>query len=548
MREACLNFQFGSTAIKVAHPLLSIVSAPEDELTANSISKLSHAAAITAVASWQNTATGQTTLLSADDDGRLKLWHCCAAPASLVPAGSHLLHRGAAINCLALHSPTGLLATASADGRVMLWDLLSLLQCSAGRHTAAQRGCLSHHCDVAQCSLSTCGTFLASCAADGCLRLWHTTTCRLLAELPLQARSPSFLPCDAAALLLVAEQGLEQCGPVLLDLSAIPACRQYCAAVAAANHSIRSPTIVAGRGGPGGGGAHVPPRPSVRQQRSEAAPASRTPRLGSGGSCQRGSALCATSSMRRRQLEAEAVNHAAAAVVETETETEREAAAAAAAAAAAVLVMPPHQHSVAAWSAWCDPRSPTSPAPSQQECCVPAAAVAARYEEPGSSGGAEWDVASRSFVNRQGGHTLPAHTLLPLPASLHVLSVAGNGEAKLWPVSGGSSPSLSDSCSGSAVCCTLLPSSTEQQGLVVTQPTISSDDRFVVFGMQSGCLVCWDLFELQRTSHLPLNRKLGNAAAASRWSDQPLTAIALSACGTLVMAGDAAGRLMVRWR
>jgi hypothetical protein len=63
MREACLNFQFGSTAIKVAHPLLSIVSAPEDEFTANSISKLSHAAAITAVASWQNTATGQTTIL-----------------------------------------------------------------------------------------------------------------------------------------------------------------------------------------------------------------------------------------------------------------------------------------------------------------------------------------------------------------------------------------------------------------------------------------------------------------------------------------------------
>lgn len=178
---------------------------------------------------------------------------------------------------------------------------------------------------------------------------------------------------------------------------------------------------------------------------------------------------------------------------------------------------------------------------------MPAAAVAARYEEPGSSCGAEWDVASRSFVNRQGGHTLPAHTLLPLPASLHVLSVTGKGEAKLWPVSGGSSPSLSG-CSGSAVCCTLLPSSTEQEGGVVAQPTISSDGRFVVFGMQSGCLVCWDLLELQRTSHLPLNRKLGNAAAASCWSDQPLTAVALSACGTLVMAGDAAGRLMVRWR
>jgi hypothetical protein len=141
-----------------------------------------------------------------------------------------------------------------------------------------------------------------------------------------------------------------------------------------------------------------------------------------------------------------------------------------------------------------------------------------------------------------------------LPSALHVLTVATQHECKLWPSQGSSSSGPKLAAAGSdcsSVCCTLLPGFLPGEvGTTVgaTHPVLSSDGQFVLLGMGCGSLVCWDVQQAQRTAHLPVNRKRGNPAAVGRWSQQPLTALALAADCTLLVAGDAAGRLLLRCR
>lgn len=146
--------------------------------------------------------------------------------------------------------------------------------------------------------------------------------------------------------------------------------------------------------------------------------------------------------------------------------------------------------------------------------------------------------------------------VVPLPAGLHVLTAAADGEAKLWLAHGGGSSSGGDSSTGSAaagaVCCTLLPEPGDRQAdcCLRCRPAVVGDGAYIVCGGPSGSLACWDLAALQRQAHLPLNPKHGNAAAVLRGVHAaPVTAVAASCEGGWVLAsGDASGRLAVCWR
>lgn len=500
--------------------------------------------------------------------------------------GSHRLH-SAPITTLVLHPTSCMLATADAEGCIRVWDMHELLHCTAGHHAAAQRASFAHNHSVAACCFSSCGGFLASCSAqDATIRLWSVGRGEALAVLRLRATCVAFQPGDDAALLVAAD---DPAGPLLLDLWAVPACRQFCEAVAAAQAPAHH-----GSSDRRGGGQELqapaaalhpaaamwlPPASTapVAPSSGAALPAASTPGpqergpvvavsqatasqlVGHGSAaCRRpGSMRSSGRRRRRRQLEAEEG--------ETEVWAAAEAAAGGAPGASADdssanvgrgsgglpgghsrLALQPPALTWASWAGWGAPQCPLSPSAAPlEDDCVPAAAVMVRYRQPSSSGDAEWDASTGSFVHRQGGHTMPPHMLLPLPTALHVTTLAADGEAKLWPLA-----SSSCSSSGSAVCCTMLPAAGDcRKGpWLLCRPAVSCDGRFMLHGSPSGTLACWDLREQQRQAHLPLNRKLGNAAAASRWSHMAVTAVAVGLGDTCVVCGDAAGRLLVRWR
>ena len=259
-----------------------------------------------------------------------------------------------------------------------------------------------------------------------------------------------------------------------------------------------------------------------------------------------------------------------------------------------------HEHSVpmrpltcplsSGWTMLLPPSSPASAA--AHDGCVPASAVAASYAaECCETSGGTWDADSRSFVYRQvgaeavaqaavtcagrahacsmqrlrlglhlhsalctwpptelacgawhvpqGGHAGAVRWLLPLPEGLHVLTATEEGEAKLWTAVGG------------GMCCTLVPDQLDHLGhCLPCRPAVTADGRYVVSGGTRGTLSCWDLQQLQREAHLPLNHRDGNAAAACRAHQAAVTAVAVGqdSGDTLVASGDASGRLMVCWR
>lgn len=163
--------------------------------------------------------------------------------------------------------------------------------------------------------------------------------------------------------------------------------------------------------------------------------------------------------------------------------------------------------------------------------------------------------ASPHLLPVQAGHKLPVRLLLPLPGGINVLTVAADGEAKVWLASGASSSSSSTAYE--AICCTLLPAQGDkQESLFECRPALSSCGRYLVGGLPSGTLACWDLHYqqlLQRKEDLPLNYRGGNAAAAATAAcgphkGRPVTAVAVGAGDTLLVSGDTAGQLVVRWR
>ncbi|KAL4458331.1 hypothetical protein ABPG75_013196 [Micractinium tetrahymenae] len=196
--------------------------------------------------------------------------------------------------------------------------------------------------------------------------------------------------------------------------------------------------------------------------------------------------------------------------------------------------------------AWSVPPVPTSPllspaAANEEECAVPEGAVLARWSMPPADGSGAWDAEQRCFVYRQGGHAHPVHWLLPLPGAPHLLTVAADGEGKLWAAS-----------SEHEVCGTLLPAAADRREnpLGGCRPALSCCGRYAVCGGPSGALAAWDLQALQRRAHLPLGGALrdGNAAAAAATAHlEAVTAVAVGAGGTLLASGDASGRLVVRW-
>lgn len=142
----------------------------------------------------------------------------------------------------------------------------------------------------------------------------------------------------------------------------------------------------------------------------------------------------------------------------------------------------------------------------------------------------------------QVGHHSVVHWAAPLPAGLHVLTAAEDGELKLWDAAGG------------GVCCTLLPAPQDQGAdcCLRCRPAVALCGRLVVCGGPSGSVAAWDLEQLQRTAHLPLHAGRSNAAAAAKVHSSPVTAVAVAAGaaavgGWAVVVGDAAGRLHVRW-
>jgi len=145
------------------------------------------------------------------------------------------------------------------------------------------------------------------------------------------------------------------------------------------------------------------------------------------------------------------------------------------------------------------------------------------------------------------------HWLLPLPTGLHVLTAAVDGEAKLWTACPSSSSRSSSGSSAAGrfatVCCTLQPPAADRQECALgCRPALSSDGRFVVCGGPSGTLACYDLQQLQRRAHLPLSQRSSNAAAACQLHTAAVTAVATGCADTLLVSGDASGRLVVRWR
>lgn len=143
----------------------------------------------------------------------------------------------------------------------------------------------------------------------------------------------------------------------------------------------------------------------------------------------------------------------------------------------------------------------------------------------------------------QGGHAHAARWLLPLPGGLHILTVAADGEGKLWSASSGGD---------GAVCGTLLPPMADRQesALGGCRPALSCCGRYAVCGGPAGGLAAWDLTELQRQAHLPLIGALrdGNATvAAAAAHPEAVTAVVVGAGDTLLASGDASGRLVVRW-
>lgn len=452
------------------------------------------------------------------------------------------LHQ-AAINCMALHPASGLLATASADACIRLWALPDLLRCQPGRHAAAQRACLAAHgAAVTSCAFSSCGAFLASASMDGTVRLWRADSPEPLAILDLWAGSVAFAPGDDAALLVApfSRTGAPMQLPMLLDLRSVPACRHYCAQLAAAQAPAPRAHSSCARGG-----RPAVPAPAIHPAAAVwlspvargAAAAQQERPAATAGAAQRHAGALATSASKRRRRQQEAAA--------AEEQAEREAGAAPGGSAwlprGSPLSPRPASSPVTSrrlLGSWAGLQCPTSPQPQDPWCSD--AAVAARYEAAAASAGSVWDAESRSFAYRQGGHAAgqPACWAAPLPSGLHVLTVAADGEAKLWPAGGG------------GVCCSLLPPEEDRRACELWQrcrPAVTPDGRHVVCGGPSGSVACWDLQQLQRLAHLPPDAKRGNAAAACRPHQAAVTAVALSACGCLMASGDLSGRLVVRW-
>ncbi|XP_069738629.1 striatin-4, partial [Phaenicophaeus curvirostris] len=121
----------------------------------------------------------EPALLTASDDGTLKLWNLRkpapplkknAAP-DLEPVYTFRGHRGPV---LAVACDSGLCCSGGLDARIRCWRLPGLdTDPYDGYDPGVQRGVLSGHSDaVWALALAAAGDLLASCSADGSVRLW----------------------------------------------------------------------------------------------------------------------------------------------------------------------------------------------------------------------------------------------------------------------------------------------------------------------------------------------------------------------------------------
>lgn len=120
-----------------------------------------------------------------------------------------------------------------------------------------------------------------------------------------------------------------------------------------------------------------------------------------------------------------------------------------------------------------------------------------------------------------------------------MLTLAADGEAKLWPAAGG------------AVCCTLLPEPAcrTADSCLLCRPVATADGRFVLCGAGGGELAAYDLWQLQAQAQVrPLNPKHSNAAMTCQTAHTSrVSAVGLSPCGRVLVSGDSSGQLCVRW-
>ena len=320
--------------------------------------------------------------------------------------------------------------------------------------------------------------------------------------LDLRASSVCFMPGSPTAMLVVDEDG-----PALLDLTSVPECTAFCASVAAGG------TLQPHAQRPLDPAASMWLGPS--QRRASLPPPSRAP------------------------TPARDVDSAAAVSSSDDTSTQQQEHPAGGGSSPLGA-----EHALGTASPEGDESSSDScgwPA-HQLPHDVPPAAVAVRFAAPAANvDRAVWDEATQAYVYRFAGHCCCVTWAAGLACGLRVLSTGGDGRHKLW-----------DAASGEG-CCTLVPpwpAGEEPPRVAYPVPlALAPLSDCVVVGHLSGQLCCWHLRDAARHAHVPPPRGPGNAAAACRDHDDPVTSLALAEGpgGVVLAAGDAVGRLLVRW-
>eukprot|EP00887_Chlorella_sp_A99_P002346 scaffold10.g2346.t1 len=207
---------------------------------------------------------GSYAIFSADDDCRLKAWRLALTPA---PALKHAatLQTDGCVTCLELEPESALLAAGGREGAIRVFCARALAASPGGDARAALRCALRGHSrGVLGLSWRTaCGggaaagadAHLASCARDGSIRIWRVQPSGAWAELAVVVDAPctslAWMPGVPAALLVAAAQG----GPQLLDLAAIPACREAAQAMARQQQKQPAPWQQRGQRPPGAAAA-----------------------------------------------------------------------------------------------------------------------------------------------------------------------------------------------------------------------------------------------------------------------------------------------------